>query len=114
MKKRVAILLVLSLLTFTLIPAAAFADETPAEQAASEAAAPQDAPPQDELVTTRHSAVIQGEEIGYTVTVGTMAVQTDGEACEFFFRSYTRDGVKNTAERPITFAFNGAAQDMSQ
>ncbi len=107
MKKRIAALLMLSLLMLTLFPAAAFADENPAEQAVPEAAASHDAPPQDELVTTRHSAVIQGEEIAYTVTVGTMAVQTGGEACEFFFRSYTRDGIENMAERPITFAFNG-------
>ena len=92
----------LSLLILALLPAAAFADEEVPEQAAPEAAAPQ-----DDLVTTQHTAVIQGEEIAYTVTVGTMAVQTGGEACEFFFRSYTRDGVENIAERPITFAFNG-------
>ncbi len=94
--------MMLSLLILALLPAAAFADEEVPEQAAPEAAAPQ-----DDLVTTQHTAVIQGEEIAYTVTVGTMAVQTGGEACEFFFRSYTRDGVENIAERPITFAFNG-------
>jgi carboxypeptidase C (cathepsin A) len=36
-----------------------------------------------------------------------MTVQTCGAACEFFFRSYTRDDVEDVAERPITFAFNG-------
>ena len=102
MKKRIAVLLILSLLMMTLLPAAVYADEQAPEQATPEVAAPQ-----DKLVTTSHTAVIQGEKIDYTVTVGTMAVQTGGAACEFFFRSYTRDGVENIAERPITFAFNG-------
>ena len=102
MKKRIAVFLILSLLMMTLLPAAVYADEQAPEQAAPEAAAPQ-----DKLVTTSHTAVIQGEKIDYTVTVGTMAMQTGGAACEFFFRSYTRDGVENIAERPITFAFNG-------
>ena len=101
MKKRIAVLLMLSLLMLTMLPAAAFADE------AQEQAVPEAAAPQDDLVTTQHTAVIQGEEIPYTATVGTMAVQTGGEACEFFFRAYTRDNVENIAERPITFAFNG-------
>ena len=101
MKKSMAFFLILSLLALTLIPAAGFAEELPKQ------AAPQAAPAQDELVTTRHTAVIHGEEIAYTVTVGTMAVQTGGETCEFFFRAYTKDEVGNAAERPITFAFNG-------
>ena len=102
MKKKIAVLLMLSLLMLTLLPAAAFADEEVPEQAAPEATVPQ-----DDLVTTQHTAVIQGEELSYTATVGTMAVQTGGETCEFFFRAYTKDNVENLAERPITFAFNG-------
>ena len=102
MKKRIAVLLMLCLLMLTLLPAAAFADE-----AADGQAAPETAAGQDDLVTTKHTAVIQGEEIAYTATVGTMAVETGGATGEFFFRAYTKDGVENTAERPITFAFNG-------
>lgn len=102
MKKRTAVLLMLCLLMLTLLPAAAFADD-----AADSQAAPETAAGQDDLVTTRHTAVIQGQEVSYTATVGTMTVQTCGAACEFFFRSYTRDDVEDVAERPITFAFNG-------
>ena len=57
MKKRIAVLLMLCLLMLTLLPAAAFADEAADGQAAPEASAGQ-----DDLVTTRHTAVIQGEE----------------------------------------------------
>ena len=109
MKKRTAVFLMLSLLMLTLLPAAATADEAIPEPAA-EAAAPEAAVPEDNLVTTQHTAVIQGEEIAYTATTGTMAVKTGEAVCEFFFRAYTRDGFENLSERPITFAFNGGPE----
>ena len=98
-KKKILPVLLLTafmMLILALFPAMAFAED---EAAAAEA--------QDNLVTTEHTALIHGEEIAYTATAGTMTVQTGGAACEFFFRAYTRDGVENLAERPITFAFNG-------
>lgn len=97
MKKLLSIVLVICILGAA-VGAAAFADdEAPAEAPAAE----------DNLVTTSHSAVIQGEEIDYTATAGTMVVESGGEQCEIFFVAYTRDDVDDLSERPITFVFNG-------
>ena len=97
MKKLLSVLLVLSLFA-TGMTAAVFADD----------AAPADTPAaQDHLVTTSHSAVIQGERINYTATTGTMVVESGGEQCEIFSVAYTRDDVDDLSERPITFVFNG-------
>lgn len=61
----------------------------------------------DNLVTTKHTAVIQGQSVDYTATAGTMVTESDGKQCEVFFIAYTKDGVEDVAERPITFVFNG-------
>jgi carboxypeptidase C (cathepsin A) len=66
---------------------------------------------------TQHKITIGGEEVKYTVTAGTVVLkeETDREKDyegelpkgQFFFIAYTKDGVKNPAERPLTFSFNG-------
>jgi len=71
----------------------------------------------DNLIVTQHSVVIGGQEVKYTVTTGTLVLkeETDrdkdyeGEKpkAQFFFIAYTRDGIENPAERPLTFSFNG-------
>jgi carboxypeptidase C (cathepsin A) len=64
---------------------------------------------QDKLVTTQHTATIQGREIKYTATTGTLVMRDDEgkPKANFFFIAYTKDGVEDLARRPITFAFNG-------
>jgi carboxypeptidase C (cathepsin A) len=64
---------------------------------------------EDRLVSTPHSATIQGKEIGYTATAGTIVLRNDeGDAkANFFSVSYIKDGVDDRSKRPITFAFNG-------
>ena len=62
---------------------------------------------QDNIVTTKHTAVVQGKKLDYTAQAGTMFLKTGGETCELFFTAYMLDGVDNPADRPITFAFNG-------
>ncbi|MBQ6399728.1 MAG: peptidase S10 [Clostridia bacterium] len=62
---------------------------------------------EDHLVVTHHTAVIQGKEIAYTVTAGTMAMDNELGQYDLFFTAYTMDGLENPAERPITFAWNG-------
>ena len=62
---------------------------------------------QDNIVTTNHTAVIQGKELSYTAQAGTMVLETDGNNCEIFFTAYTLDGVEDPSTRPVTFAFNG-------
>jgi carboxypeptidase C (cathepsin A) len=76
------------------------------------------APVEDKFSVTKHSVRIDGVEIKYTVTTGTMVlrsettdreVETKPEAARasVFFTAYTRDGVKDKTKRPITFSFNG-------
>ena len=73
--------------------------------------------PQDHLVTTKHSVTINGKEIRYTATVGTMVVSQEstkdgvyeGEKPRFeiFFTAYTLDDPEDISKRPLTFSFNG-------
>ena len=72
----------------------------------------------DNLVTSKHSIKIGGKTIKYTVTTGTMVMkeetadrekEAEGEKprAQVFFVAYTKDGVGDTAKRPLTFSFNG-------
>jgi carboxypeptidase C (cathepsin A) len=67
--------------------------------------------PKDELSETTNSVTINGIEVTYRATAGTL-VMKDEEAkphATFFFVAYTRLGTSatNVSERPITFSFNG-------
>ncbi len=64
--------------------------------------------PRDQISTTQHSITVNGQTINYTARAGTM-VMKDEEGmprANFFFISYTRDGIDPT-KRPVTFTFNG-------
>lgn len=72
----------------------------------------------DNLVTSKHFIRIGGKTVKYTVTAGTMVLkeettdrekEAEGEKprAQIFFVAYTKDGVKDTAKRPLTFSFNG-------
>ncbi|MBQ6508334.1 MAG: hypothetical protein IJI07_02570 [Flexilinea sp.] len=73
--------------------------------------------PKDDLVTSKHSITINGKEIRYTVTTGTMVVSQESTKdgiyegskprFEIFFTAYTLDDPEDIAERPLTFSFNG-------
>ncbi len=74
--------------------------------------------PEDNLVETKHQIVINGQEIEYTVTAGTIVLkEEDSDAekesqgyqpkAEIFFIAYQRDNVEEKKRRPITFSFNG-------
>jgi carboxypeptidase C (cathepsin A) len=77
--------------------------------------------PQDQLVTTEHRLMLEGKEIAYTVTTGTLVLKEEsektgdksGEAegekprATVFFVAYTLKDVDDTTKRPITFSFNG-------
>lgn len=103
--KRAVVFLALCMLSVIMLSVIVSADEVETETSEQTVS---DAPDvQDDLVTTGHTAVINGKEIAYTVTAGTMSVETGGEQCEFFFRAYTKDDVDDVGKRPITFAFNG-------
>ncbi len=69
----------------------------------------------EELVESHHTAVINGQEIEYTVTAGTIVLKVEEEEKErvdkpkasIFFIAYSKEGEGDVAERPITFSFNG-------
>jgi carboxypeptidase C (cathepsin A) len=81
----------------------------------------QEKKPEDVLVETQHSIVIDGVEIPYTVTCGTIVLkeetekkgenagQAEGEVpkATIFFIAYVRDDVEDRSKRPLTFSFNG-------
>ncbi len=72
---------------------------------------------QDNLVQTKHSVTIEGKEIRYTATVGTMVIKMEltedgvykGETRRYqiFSTAYTLDDVEDASKRPITFSYNG-------
>lgn len=65
--------------------------------------------PKEKTSKTQHTVVIDGEEIAYTATAGTLFLkdEDDKPKASLFYVAYTRDGVEDVAARPITFAFNG-------
>lgn len=77
--------------------------------------------PKDQLVETKHSVIIGGRELHYTVTTGTIVLkeetekkgEKEGEAegekpkATIFFTAYTLDDPGDITKRPLTFSFNG-------
>ncbi len=77
--------------------------------------------PKDELLETHHSFTMDGRELQYTVTCGTIVLkeeaqkkgeqegESEGEKprASIFFIAYTLDGVEDRQKRPLTFSFNG-------
>ena len=65
--------------------------------------------PKEKTVRSKHTVVIDGQEIAYTATAGTLILkdEEDKPKASLFYVAYTRDGVENVAQRPITFSFNG-------
>ncbi|MEA3440069.1 MAG: peptidase S10 [Chloroflexota bacterium] len=75
----------------------------------------------DLLVETKHAITLDGVEIPYTVTCGTIVLKEEsekkgeqaGEAegekprATIFFIAYTHDEVEDKSSRPVTFSFNG-------
>ena len=58
-------------------------------------------------VVTRHKVTIDGNSLKYIAVTGRLPIKRgDQIEAEMFFVAYTLDG-KNTANRPLTFAFNG-------
>jgi carboxypeptidase C (cathepsin A) len=69
--------------------------------------------PQEITSKTQHSIIIDGNKLEYTVTAGTIILKEEnvenGEVAKasIFYIAYTLDGVENSADRPVTFSFNG-------
>jgi carboxypeptidase C (cathepsin A) len=73
--------------------------------------------PTDLIVQSQHSVTINGATLDYTVTTGTIVLKEEEEKEEkaegekakaaIFFIAYSKNGVADAAQRPITFSFNG-------
>jgi len=71
--------------------------------------APASAPPKEALSETNHSIQIAGTKLEYKATAGTLVLkgEDDKPRASVFFVAYTKAGVSDLANRPVTFAFNG-------
>ena len=65
--------------------------------------------PVDTLVMTAHNTTVKGQNFSYTAETGTQPVwNKDGEPmATLFYTYYTRDNIKNRANRPFIISFNG-------
>ncbi len=77
--------------------------------------------PKDQIVESKHTIVLNGKELRYTVTTGTVILKEETEKkgeqegaaegekakASVFFAAYTLDDVEDKTKRPVTFAFNG-------
>lgn len=69
--------------------------------------------PEEKTSITRHTLVLNGKELTYTVTAGTLLLKEEDEAegekpkAMIFYVAYELQGDTPVAERPITFSFNG-------
>jgi carboxypeptidase C (cathepsin A) len=75
----------------------------------------------DDLVETRHAAVVGGRRIRYRAICGTVVLREESEKegehagvsaghkprASIFVAAYFREGVADVTRRPLTFAFNG-------
>ncbi|HEX6861819.1 MAG TPA: peptidase S10 [Thermoanaerobaculia bacterium] len=83
--------------------------QPPAENKPAEEKEKEKKPPEEKISTTRHTITLDGQRIPYTATAGNLVLKDDEgkPKASVFFVAYTRDGVKDPAERPVTFSFNG-------
>lgn len=69
---------------------------------------PRPARPERQSVT-QHTTRIDGEELHYTATAGTLNLKSelDEDRASLFYVALVRDGVADPGARPVTFCFNG-------
>ncbi len=81
--------------------------EKPVADHGKEAAKP--AEPKEEQVETQHTVSINGQKLDYTAVAGTILLRDneDKPTAAIFYIAYTRRGVRDLAQRPVTFSFNG-------
>lgn len=64
---------------------------------------------EEERSETKHQVIINGETLTYRAVAGTLLLKD--EKCKpkasIFYISYTKEGISNFRERPVTFCFNG-------
>lgn len=64
---------------------------------------------EEKPVVTHHQITVNGKTLSYTATAGLMPIRNDaGELqAHMFYVAYTLDGTEPSANRPLTFCFNG-------
>jgi carboxypeptidase C (cathepsin A) len=81
---------------------AAHAEEKPASQPKEKEVL------KEESSETTHVLRMNGQEIPYKATAGTLLFKEEGDSkASFFFVSYMKEGESDHSRRPITFCFNG-------
>ncbi|MFN8580798.1 MAG: hypothetical protein U0163_07480 [Gemmatimonadaceae bacterium] len=97
------------------VPAAhAQARPTPPQQAEQSAARPETpreeyfGPAEEKVSTTSHVVRIDGREVHYTATVGTIPIRLENSQIQarMFFVAYSKDG-EDAKTRPVSFLYNG-------
>jgi carboxypeptidase C (cathepsin A) len=65
--------------------------------------------PIDTTIITNHNTTVKGVSFSYTAETGMLPIWADdgNPIATLFYTYYTRDNVKNRANRPIIFSFNG-------
>lgn len=58
---------------------------------------------------TNHTVTIQGKPLNYKATAGNLILKDcqSKDNASIFFVAYTKEGINDNSERPITFCFNG-------
>jgi carboxypeptidase C (cathepsin A) len=82
----------------------------PATASETPAGAVRRGPPAEERESvTHHKARIGGQEISYTAKAATYVIKSDDGTpkASIFFVAYTKDGVSDTSQRPLSFVYNG-------
>jgi carboxypeptidase C (cathepsin A) len=98
--------LCLAVVAFLVSAAAASAADAPKPAEAAKAAGVEQLPAD---ATTHHTITLNGAELHYTATAGTLPLRNDKgeEEAQIFYVAFTLDGVADESARPITYAFNG-------
>jgi len=89
---------------------ACFAQDKDAKAADKSAEKPAEAaPPKEESSVTDHSLKLSGQTLPYKATAGTILLKNDKDEPEalVYYTAYTRSDVKDTAQRPLAFLYNG-------
>lgn len=83
--------------------------QAPAASAAEAPRADAEKPADEKLSTTQHAVRVDGVEVKYTATAGTLLLRDEAgkPKTQVFFVAYTRDDVADGRRRPLTFAYNG-------
>jgi carboxypeptidase C (cathepsin A) len=66
-------------------------------------------PPEEKSSVTHHVLTLDGKRYPYTATAANLLLKDDDGTVKasIFYIAYTLEGVKDPAQRPVTFSFNG-------